>query len=111
MTRALVLACLLVGTADAKQPPKQPPPPVVIARVLKAEAVGSEHVITAGAGSLQGVGMRAACTFVDDKDRDVPDLTCVIIRVDKRTTIAKTTASMDQIKALARVRLRTPAEK
>lgn len=105
LAAALALAAA-AATAAADRLPDPSPKAPIIGRVLKIELTGAEVIATAGVGTDQGVARTDVCAFIDAQDKPVP-ADCIIIRVDKRTTIVKTKLTMDQIKIL-RVKFTAP---
>lgn len=110
--QARVPLCSRQGVYCNPPPPKPPsppaPPPVepVIARVVRTQVHGGDVLLTVGAGKDRGVRDDWSCAVLRD-NTNVPLAggDCVIIRVDKITTLAKTHLTMDQAYVHTRVRL------
>jgi len=83
----------------------QPAP--FIARIQKVEVSGSIVLVTIAAGTEQGIDHNWRAFLVRETVAiDGGEL--IIIRVDKRTTVAKSTLTFDQIPANLRVRFDPP---
>lgn len=85
MKKAWLLVLALTAGADAKKIA----PPSVNGRVIKYEISSTELIVTAAAGSEQGVERTYTCTVLVD-DKPIAGTRCTIIRVDKRMTVVKT---------------------
>ena len=95
MLRPITLVVLACGLAAAS--------PDLTARAIKVEVSGAATLITAAMGSDQGVEKTMRCSFVDDAGKALAG-DCVIVRIDHRTTLVKTTATADPIRVSLRVR-------
>jgi len=102
-TRILAVVCLLVGShalADTKKPPS------VVARVVGLEIYDNAAVVTLAAGSDQGVGKTWHAKFRDGKTQKLlAGGEAVVIRVDHRSMVVKTSLSPAQVRANRYVQL------
>jgi hypothetical protein len=98
-----VLAILMIGLAfgafvDAD--PRAKPATPVIARVVGIVIIDDSVVVTAAAGSDQGIDKRWRARFRDGTTKAlVAGGDAMIIRVDHRTTVLKTKLTADQVRA------------
>ena len=97
---AVAAFALLVGSlAFADKAPKMRPDPVT-GRVVDLEVSGDARVVTVMAGSDKGVAKTWHARLLEgDSTKPLPDGEAIIIRIDKRTTIIKTTLTEQQIRA------------
>jgi hypothetical protein len=87
------------------RPPTGNPPPPMRARVLRTDVQGDRTIVTVGRGSQDGVGKTWTANLVDGNDKLIPNGTCVIIRIEKRTTVCALKVTPDQVDASPFVRL------
>lgn len=95
---AVAAFALLVGSlAFADKAPKMLP---ITGRVVDLEVSGDARIVTVMAGSDKGVAKTWHARFLEgDTTKPLPDGEAIIIRIDKRTTIIKTTLTEQQIRA------------
>jgi hypothetical protein len=80
--------------------------PSVIARVIGVSVDGSSVIVTIAAGSSSGVRGDWQCQLVNNSG-PASGLDCVILRVDKALTVARTKL-LDQIRGYSRALLAPP---
>jgi hypothetical protein len=107
--RTIALLLALTSTASAYRPRVPTPAKApVIGRVIKIEVSAGAVIATAAVGTDQGVVRTDTCVFLEADDSPKA-ADCVVVRTDRRSTIVKTTMTLDQIKAGAmRVRFTAP---
>jgi hypothetical protein len=90
----VVIVLAMVSFASAQ------PSTTRFGRVIKIERHGDETLVTVAAGTAQGVDktMYARIVTASGSDVAIPGGDLIIIRVDNRTTIAKTQATVAQVK-------------
>jgi hypothetical protein len=102
-TRILVVVCLVVGVharADTKKPPS------VVARVVGLDIHDNTAIVTLAAGSEQGVGKTWHARFRDGKTQKLlAGGEAIVIRVDHRSMVVKTSLSPAQVRANRYVQL------
>ena len=95
----LVVCVLLVGSFARADRPVSPKPTNVVARVVGLEVFDKTSIVTIAAGSERGIGRRWRAQFREGK---TPKLLAggeaVIIRIDRRTSILKTTLTPTQVR-------------
>lgn len=84
------------------------PSGTVIARVIGVSVQGSSAIVTIGAGSSSGVRRDWQCQLVNNGAPAAGLDDCVILRVDKAVTIARTKLTSDRIGGYSRAVLTPP---
>ena len=99
--RVLVACILLFGSlahADKKQKPS--PRPVMKGRVVDLEVVGEARIVTVLLGSDNGIGKTWHAKFREGATaKPLAGGEAIVIRVDKRSTVLKTSLSAEQVRA------------
>jgi hypothetical protein len=101
-----VVVCVLVASAraDTHKPASKPAP--VVARVVKLELYDKDVIVTLAAGSEQGIAKTWHAQFRDGQtQKPLAGGEAIVIRVDHRVTIARTTLSPEQVRANRYVQL------
>jgi hypothetical protein len=100
--RVLVACVLLFGSlahADSKKKPS-PRPAAVAGRVVDLEVAGESRIVTVLIGSANGVGKRWRAKFREGTTAKLlAGGEAVVIRVDERSTVLKTSLSAEQVRA------------
>ena len=95
----IAIACVLLvaSSARADRVAKMEP---VVARVVGIEIMGESVVVTVAAGMDQGITKRAHARFRDGKTKKLlAGGEAVLIRVDKRTAVLKTSLPAERVRA------------
>jgi hypothetical protein len=90
------------------RPPTITPSGTVIARVIGISVQGNSAIVTIGAGTSSGVRWGWQCQLINADGRSVDTDDCVILRVDKGVTVARTKLTSDQIRGYSRALLAPP---
>lgn len=113
--RAVVVALALLASAPARADRPTPPPPPPSApmtplstRVISYQIEGKDVIITLGLGSDGGVATGSRGHLVDDRGRSVPHGDFTILRVDRRTSIAKVKVPIAVVEHGARAIIEPP---
>jgi hypothetical protein len=100
VVRVLVLCLLFLGSfahADRRAPPK---PASVVGRVVGIEIMGETVIVTVAAGKDQGITLRGHARFREGKTtKPLAGGEAVVIRVDRATTVLKTSLPAAQVRA------------
>jgi hypothetical protein len=92
-----LVVCVLIGSyarADTRRPPS------VVARVVGLEIYDNSAVVTIAAGSDQGIGRTSRARFRDSKtQKPLAGGEALIIRVDHRSSVLKTSLPPAQVRA------------
>lgn len=104
-TSAVLVACVLLAGSFAAADKKSMKADPIVARVVDLEINEASTVVTVMAGSDKGVAKGWHATFLEgDSKKPLPDGEATIIRIDKRSTIIKTTLKPEQVRANRQVR-------
>jgi hypothetical protein len=99
--RAAIAAIALLAAVPARADRPAPPPPApmtpITARVIEWVIQGKAVVITLDRGGEAGVTTGVHGHLVDDHGRAIPHGDFTILRVDRRTSVAKVAAPVDVI--------------
>ncbi len=95
-----VVCALLVGSlAHADKKPARRPA-AVVGRVVDLEVSAESRIVTVLVGSDQGIGKRWRAKFRDGTTTKLlADGEAIVIRIDKRTAVLKTSLSAEQVRA------------
>ena len=100
--RVLVACVLLFGSlAHADNKKKPSPRPVAIAgRVVDLEVAGESRIVTVLIGSDNGIAKKWRAKFREGTtEKPLAGGEAVVIRIDKRSTVLKTSLSAEQVRA------------
>ena len=98
----LVIALLVVGSfAQADRGMRPPKPASVVGRVVGLEIIEEgTAIVTVAAGSEQTIGKTWHARFRDgNTTKLLAGGDAIIIRIDRQTSVLKTTLSADQVRA------------
>lgn len=94
----LMITCALLATsayAETKKPKKP-----VTARIVDFEVREDARIVTVLAGSEQGIGKTWRAKFREGTTtKPLAGGDAIVIRIDRRTTVLKTSLSADQVRA------------
>ena len=103
LSSIVVALCLIVGV-DARADPKKPSS--VVARVVGLEVYDNTAIVTLAAGSDQGIERTWHARFRDGKtDKLLAGGEAIVIRVDHRSMVVKTSLAPAQVRANRYVQL------
>lgn len=83
--------------------------PAVIGRIINSSILGSEVIVTIGAGSNSGIAADwTAHVLSGSSQNPLAGSDIKVIRVDKQVTVGKTKLTPDQLPSNPRVKLSAP---